>query len=113
MNKPISTSLLALLFAVAASATVAQTAAPAADNQSMGPFQEGKLNGQPEVKHPAPGDRNCIQSTGSAIPAKKGSPCLSVPGRSYSRQDIQNTGEPTLGPALQKLDPSVTIQGGH
>lgn len=57
-----------------------------------------------------PGDHNCIQSTGSLIPPKK-SECLPVNGRSYSQHDIQNTGERTLGPALQKLDPSVTVHG--
>lgn len=104
--------LLALLVALSGSAAAAQTVAPTADNHSMGPFQEGKLNGQADAKHPMPGDRNCLQTTGSLIPPKNGH-CLSVPGRSYSRQDIQNTGEPTLGPALEKLDPSVTVHGGH
>lgn len=57
-----------------------------------------------------PGNRNCLQTTGSLIPAKPGT-CLPVAGRSYSQQDIQNTGSPTLGPALQQLDPSITISG--
>lgn len=57
-----------------------------------------------------PGDRNCIRDTGSRIPAKPGH-CLPVGGRSYSQQDLQNTGEIELGPALQKLDPSVTVRG--
>ena len=57
-----------------------------------------------------PGDRNCVRDTGSLIPAKKGE-CLPVTGRTYSKKDIDSTGETTLGPALQKLDPSVTIRG--
>ncbi|QNK00330.1 hypothetical protein [Dyella telluris] len=57
-----------------------------------------------------PGDRNCLQTTGSLIPAKQGT-CLSVMGRSYSQQDIKNTGSPTLGPALEQLDPSITVRG--
>jgi len=36
-----------------------------------------------------------------------------VAGRSYSNQDIRNTGSPTLGPALQQLDPSITVSGGR
>ncbi|HUB88666.1 MAG TPA: hypothetical protein VMA74_02960 [Dyella sp.] len=60
-----------------------------------------------------PGDRQCIRDTGSLIPAKKGE-CLPVPGRSYSKQDIDATGETTLGPALQRLDPAITTYGrGH
>ncbi|WP_109124574.1 hypothetical protein [Dyella sp. C11] len=59
-----------------------------------------------------PGNRNCLQTTGSLIPAKPGT-CLPVAGRSYSSQDIRNTGSPTLGPALQQLDPSITVSGGH
>ncbi|HET7931143.1 MAG TPA: hypothetical protein VFL63_07110 [Rhodanobacteraceae bacterium] len=59
---------------------------------------------------PAPGSRNCIQSTGSHIPAKKGQ-CLPVVGNSYSQQDIQRTGAANIGQALQMLDPSVTVHG--
>ena len=61
-----------------------------------------------------PGDRNCIRDTGSLIKAKPGE-CLPVAGRSYTKQDIDATGETTLGPALEKLDPAVTIRGngGH
>lgn len=71
----------------------------------------------PTSKHASPikpGDRQCIRDTGSLIPAKKGE-CLPVAGRSYSKGDIDATGETRLGPALEKLDPAVTIQGngGH
>jgi hypothetical protein len=61
-----------------------------------------------------PGDRQCIRDTGSLIPAKKGE-CLPVAGRSYSKSDIDATGETRLGPALERLDPAVTIRGsgGH
>ncbi len=59
---------------------------------------------------PKPGDRNCIRDTGSRIPAKPGE-CLPVAGRSYSQEDIQRTGQTTLGPALRDLDPSIRVQG--
>lgn len=58
-----------------------------------------------------PGDRQCIRDTGSLIPPKKGE-CLPVAGRSYSKGDIDATGETTLGPALEKLDPAITTRGG-
>jgi hypothetical protein len=116
MNK--STMALFLGAAVALTASpfaMAQSTAPTSSN-SMQALPEGQvqpLGSQPAKQGPPrPGDRSCLQSTGSMIPAKHGG-CLTVPGRSYSRQDIQNTGETTMGPALQKLDPSVTIQGGH
>jgi hypothetical protein len=57
-----------------------------------------------------PGDRNCLRDTGSLIPPKKGE-CLPVTGRTYSKKDIDATGETLLGPALEKLDPAVTIRG--
>lgn len=57
-----------------------------------------------------PGDRQCIRDTGSLIPAKKGQ-CLPVAGRSYSKGDIDATGETRLGPALERLDPAITVRG--
>ena len=54
--------------------------------------------------------RACIRDTGSHIPPPKGQ-CLPVAGRSYNRQDIQNTGATNIGQALQMLDPSVTVRG--
>ncbi len=61
---------------------------------------------------PAPGDRNCIRDTGSHIPPPKGG-CLPVNGNSYSREDLQRTGDPDIGRALQQLDPSVQISHGR
>jgi hypothetical protein len=57
-----------------------------------------------------PGDRNCLQSTGSLIPAKPGE-CLPVAGRSYSQEDIRRTGAVNTADALRLLDPSVTVRG--
>lgn len=57
-----------------------------------------------------PDEHNCIRETGSHIPARKGH-CLPVNGRSYTREELQRTGEPELGRALQKLDPSITVRG--
>jgi hypothetical protein len=57
-----------------------------------------------------PDDHNCLRETGSHIPARKGH-CLPVNGRSYTQEDLLRTGEPELGRALQKLDPSITVRG--
>lgn len=57
-----------------------------------------------------PGDRNCLRSTGSLIPPKKGA-CLPVAGRSYSGRELRNTGAIDNAHALQMLDPSISL--GH
>jgi hypothetical protein len=57
-----------------------------------------------------PGDRACLRDTGSLIPPKKGD-CLPVAGRSYSRDELRNTGAIDNAHALQMLDPSITL--GH
>jgi hypothetical protein len=54
-----------------------------------------------------PGDRNCIRDTGSMIPAKKGQCLQAVNGRSYSQQDLRNTGKIDNAEALRMLDPSI------
>lgn len=58
-----------------------------------------------------PGDRNCLRDTGSLIPPRKGE-CLSVPGRSYSGDELRRTGTNDNARALQMLDPSISA-GGH
>jgi hypothetical protein len=57
-----------------------------------------------------PGDRNCLQSTGSLIPPRKGE-CLPVAGRSYSGRELRRTGAIDTAHALQMLDPSISL--GH
>lgn len=96
-------SLLPLVLAAAllcAPASFAQMApagaASAAPSKSSGPIK--------------PGERDCLRSTGSRIPARKGS-CLPVVGHSYSREEILRTGSPDAGGALRQLDPSVQVHG--
>lgn len=54
-----------------------------------------------------PGDRVCIRNTGSLIPAKKGQCLQGVTGRSYTRQELLNTGAINNAQALRMLDPSI------
>jgi hypothetical protein len=89
---------IALAAVLSAGAVYAQ----AADSATQAPSTDKQV-----IK---PGDRNCIRDTGSLIKAKKGQ-CLPVAGRSYDQEDIRQTGETQLGPALQKLDPSITVRG--
>jgi hypothetical protein len=90
--------LVASAFAVAQNTPAATTPTPAASMTN--------------ATHSAvkPGDRNYVRDTGSTVPAKPGH-CLPVTGRSYTQDDLHNTGERQIGPALNKLDPSITV--GH
>jgi hypothetical protein len=47
---------------------------------------------------------DCIKSTGSRIPARPGE-CLSEPGHSWSRDEVDSTGKNTAGGALRQMDP--------
>lgn len=58
----------------------------------------------------------CVQETGSRIHRLRQTPsnstrpvdcATSYPGRSYSRRDIERTGELDIAQALRKLDPSI------
>jgi hypothetical protein len=35
--------------------------------------------------------------------------CSSAPGRTYSDEDMERTGQTNVGDALQLLDPSITV----
>jgi hypothetical protein len=49
----------------------------------------------------------CVSGTGSRLTAAPGN-CAGF-GRTYTREDIDNTGETTAGGALRRLDPTVTV----
>ncbi|MCW8808216.1 MAG: hypothetical protein OQK79_08890 [Rhodanobacter sp.] len=106
MSKP-TTIMFALLAGVGISANVtAQSSTPA-------PVDETSQSSQPSATERQlikPGDRNCLQHTGSLIPARKGE-CLPVPGRSYSGDELRRTGANSTARALQMLDPSIGL--GH
>jgi hypothetical protein len=50
----------------------------------------------------------CPQNTASRIPMRPGE-CSSTPGRTYSNEDIERTGQTNVGEALQMLDPSISV----
>jgi hypothetical protein len=50
----------------------------------------------------------CVQNSASRIPTRPGE-CSSAPGRAYSGQDIERTGQTNVGDALQLLDPTITV----
>lgn len=118
MNKLMLTTALAgaCAFAAFSAPVFAQTAndssasKPAAVAAKTTPQAKAKTDAKRAV--PAPGSRNCIRSTGSLLPAPKGK-CLPVAGNSYSQEDLQRTGAGNVGQALQMLDPSIRVGGGH
>ncbi|WP_266180996.1 hypothetical protein [Dyella humicola] len=113
INHVLMASLVALGAATAAHAQdTASQASTAASMQSVADAQ-GSAATPAAAQRPIlkPGDRNCLQTTGSLIPAKPGTCLTSAVGRSYSQDDIYRTGQPNLGPALQMLDPSITVRG--
>ena len=53
-------------------------------------------------------DLNCIRQTGSRIRQRDAkTACNGQPGRSYSKDDLDRTGQPSLAEALRTLDPSI------
>jgi hypothetical protein len=51
----------------------------------------------------------CVGSTGTRLPVTPGD-CAGI-GSVHSRTDIDRTGQPFLGPALQMIDPTVRASG--
>jgi hypothetical protein len=49
----------------------------------------------------------CLKETGSRVPSG-GASCLAY-GHSYSSDDINRTGSPTVGGSLRLLDPTLTV----
>lgn len=77
------------------------------------PTTSGTTNQQPPRADQSvikPGDRMCLQHTGSLIPPKRGA-CTNAAGTSYSAEDLRRTGEPDTARALQMLDPRIRL--GH
>jgi hypothetical protein len=50
----------------------------------------------------------CPQDTASRIPMRPGE-CSIAPGRTYSNEEVERTGQTNVGDALQMLDPSITV----
>ncbi|HEX6614110.1 MAG TPA: hypothetical protein VF022_09630 [Rhodanobacteraceae bacterium] len=102
MNKPI----LALAITVALGFGGVAAAQVPADASATATTQHA-----PDARQvPAPGARDCVRETGSHI-KRHDQACLPVNGRSYSRDDLDRTGNPNIGRALQQLDPNVQITG--
>ncbi len=66
--------------------------------------QRGAPNAQTAAN--APADVDCVKQTGTHIkdPDRK---CVSLPGSSYTQQDLETTGQSNVGAALRQLDPRL------
>ena len=63
---------------------------------------------RPEAQTTAATPQPCDIDTGSHLPPRPGH-CSVSPGRSYSADDVRNTGRTDVADALQMLDPSITV----
>ena len=70
---------------------------------------------QADDAKPAPKLERCEAPTGSRISperdAKGECPKSASPGQTYSQEDLQNTGQITVGDALSRLNPSISSNG--
>lgn len=107
MSRPILVSFVLCAGMAVGATAFAQDASPAspAPVSQAGRSAAAAAAGRSPMK---PGDRNCLRSTGSLIPAKEGQ-CLPVAGRSYSGDEVRRTGVNDTARSLQMLDPSISI----
>lgn len=111
MNKPLIVAALSALLPLAAFAeTPPQASAAALDATPAAPSAEPAVVAPAKLVKPSVADRRCLRETGSRIPARRGlrrDACLPGNGRSYSREDLERTGEVDIADALRRLDPSI------
>jgi hypothetical protein len=98
--------LMISLFGALAFAAVAQAAEPQAN-----PVADTTQVTQDEAKKPDLDDRYCLRQTGTRIGSRntssKDQKCTGAMGRSYTREDLERTGDVNIADALRKLDPAI------
>lgn len=109
MKKLILATALTAAFGLGGAAFAQTTTDGSATAQALATGNTDVAFGTDQV--PAPGSRNCIRDTGSHI-KRHDQACLPLNGNSYSHDDLERTGNPNVGRALQDLDPRIQI-GGH
>lgn len=95
--------LMTVLFAAVMPAALAQTAA--APPEAAPAAQPGEATQTPLS------ERYCLRDTGSRIVARQNAKgqkqCNGLPGRVYTREDLDRTGHLNIADALRTLDPAV------
>lgn len=105
--------LLALLACMASVTAGAQTSTPS-PSPAQSPSQAGAAAAPSTLDGAAKADRkplsatHCVRQTGTRIAQRDDKQrCTALPGRAYSKEDIDRTGHTDLGDALRTLDPSI------
>ncbi|KAF1721038.1 hypothetical protein [Pseudoxanthomonas wuyuanensis] len=112
MKRLVPLSLLSVLcaavFAVSAQTPAAEPAAIAQPAPATAAEPVATEDAIAEDKAKRISDTHCVRETGSRITRRgdKGR-CNALPGRSYSKEDIDGTGHTNLADALRTLDPSI------
>ena len=108
--KRLMISLLGTLAFAAAAQTAPQPTAP----EPTPPAADAAIATQTEAKKPAINDAYCLRHTGTRITSRtdpagtrKGRACANAIGRSYTREELDRTGEINIADALRKLDPAI------
>jgi hypothetical protein len=104
----LATALSAFAFVAAAQtpnpqAPVEQAAQPTAQADARA---DASADAQAQPAKKKLSDARCLRQTGSRIQSKSKQDCAAY-GRSYSRDDLNGTGEVDVASALRKLDPAV------
>jgi len=103
-------ALTALLALACAGAAQAQTPAPSSTPAVQAPAVQAPAVEAPQIAN------TCLQATGSriteaqnrrAVREGRAVRCANAPGRSYSADDLQRTGQVGLADALRSLDTSI------
>lgn len=115
----LATAMLGVSFAAAAQTSGTVTVSDGADTVAV-ESQTAQDADKNELS-----DRMCVRNTGSRIvsaanaradraaraagkPDRDKDDCVAANGSSYSREDLQGTGEVDIADALRKLDPSIS-----
>ncbi|UOV07808.1 hypothetical protein MUU77_13285 [Pseudoxanthomonas sp. F37] len=103
-----------LAFAACLMAATAQAQSPAPTQQAVPvadpPADVAASAAMPSKSEDQPrlSEARCIRQTGSRIRQRDArTACNGQPGRSYSKDDLDRTGQPSLAEALRTLDPSI------
>lgn len=100
----LATALSAFAFVAAAQTPNTQAQVEPAAQADARADANADAQAQPAKKKLS--DARCLRQTGSRIQSKSKQDCAAY-GRSYSRDDLNGTGEVDVASALRKLDPAV------
>ncbi|MEL1265104.1 hypothetical protein [Pseudoxanthomonas putridarboris] len=99
---------LAACLATAAHAQTPAEPAPAPQPQVADAQVQAGIEDAAKAEKKSLADENCVRKTGTRIAQRDGKQrCTSLPGRSYSKEDLDRTGHTNLADALRTLDPSI------